>query len=106
MFMYLLNVCLFKGDFELKGDLVDVSDLWKSPYFFVFAGCMIIKLEPLQSATSLMLPWRDVSTNCIFFLQVWRNESSANRSLTLSFDLCSGKSLMNMQNRSCPSTEP
>ena len=66
---------------------------------FVFAGCIITELEPHQSATSLRLPWRDVSTNCMFFPRVWRDESSANRSLlTLSFDIRSGKSLMNMQN--------
>ena len=71
---------------------------------FCFAGC-IIELEPHQSATSLKLPWRDVSTNCMLFPRVWRDGSSANRSsLTLSFDICSGKSLKNMQNRSGPST--
>ena len=55
--------------------------------FFVFAGCIIIELEPHQSATLLRLPWRDVSTNCMFVSRVRRDESSANRSLlTLSFD--------------------
>ena len=38
MFMYLLNVCLFKGEFELKGDLVDVSDVWQSPYLLFLLG--------------------------------------------------------------------
>ena len=75
--------------------------------FFVFAGCIIIALEPHQSTTSLRLPWRDVSSNCMFFPRIWRDESSANRSLlTLLFNIYSGKSLMNMQNRSGPSTEP
>ena len=74
---------------------------------FVFGGCIIIELEPHQSATLLRLPWRDVSTNCMFFPRVLRDETSADRSLlTLSFDICSGKSLMNMQNRSGLSTEP
>ena len=74
---------------------------------FVFARCIIIELEPHQSATSLRLPWRDVSTNCMIFPRVWRDESSAKGSLlTLSFDICSGKSLMNKQNRSGPSIEP
>ena len=74
---------------------------------FVFAGCIIISSESYQSATSLRLPWRAVSTNCIFFPLVWRDKSSANKLLlTLSFDMCSGKSLMNMQNRSGLNTEP
>ena len=74
---------------------------------FVFAGCIIIELELHQSSTSLRLLWRDVSTHCMFFPRVLRDESPTNRSLlTLSFDVCSGKSLMNMQNRSGPSTEP
>ena len=106
MFMYLFNVCLFKGEFELRG----ISwCFWRVAITirFVFAGCTIIELEPHQSATSLRLPWRDVSTNCMFFPRIWRDESSANRSLlTLSFDICSCRSLMNMQNRSGPSTEP
>ena len=33
MFMYLLNVCLFKGE-----NLVDASDVWQSPYFFFLQG--------------------------------------------------------------------
>ena len=34
-----------------------------------------------QSDITLRLPWRDVSTDCMFFPRVWRDESSANRSL-------------------------
>ena len=74
---------------------------------FVFAGFIIIELESHHSATLLKLLWRDISINCVFFPLVWRDKSSANKLLlTLSFDVCSGKSLMNMQNRSGPSTEP
>ena len=74
-------------------------------FFFFFAGFIIIELEPHQSATLLRLTRRDVFT--MFFTRVWRDESSANRSLvTLSLDICSGKSLTNMQNRSGPCTEP
>ena len=46
-------------------------------------------------------------TVSMLFRLVWRDESSANKPLlTLWFDVCSGRSLMNMQNRSGPSTEP
>ena len=69
MFMYLPNVRLFKG--ELRG----LSwCFWRVAItiLFVFAGCIITELEPHQSATSLRLPWRDVSTICMFFPRVWR----------------------------------
>ena len=42
----------------------------------------------------------------MIFPLVWGDESSTNKSLlTLLIDVCSGMSLMNMQNRSGPSTE-
>ena len=38
MFVYLLNVCPFKGEFELEGDIIDVSDVWQSPHFLFLLG--------------------------------------------------------------------
>ena len=78
---------------------------------FVFPGCIITEFVSHQSAASWRLAlgvWvGDVSIHRMFFPLVWRNESSANNSLlTLSFDICSGRSLVKMQNRSGPSTEP
>ena len=78
---------------------------------FVFPRCIITEFVSHQSAASWRLALRvgvgAVSIHRMFFPLVWRGESSANYSLlTLSFDICSGRSLTKMQNRSGPSTEP
>ena len=78
-------------------DLAGVFAVRQSPCF-VFAGRIIIALVSRQSDTSLGLPWRDVPTDCPL---VWRDESPAKRSsLTSLSDICNGRSLMNIQNRS------
>ena len=48
---------------------------------FVFAGCIIKELEKHLSATTLRLAWGDVSANYMIFPLVWRDESSADKSL-------------------------
>ena len=51
--------------------------------FTVFDGCIITELASYQSASTLLrLSWRAVSVYCVLFSQVWRDVSSANKSLT------------------------
>ena len=89
--MYLHSVCIFKGELELEGTrLVLLTCGNHQP--FGLCCCMIVELVSHQSTTSLRLPWRDVSTNCMCFPLLWRDESSVNKALVnLSFDIAQWK---------------